>query len=521
MGVAASGECQGRCGGHACTTAEPLEIESIGPRPVQEQTEDDAEFATAEDLPQTRGQLRLETKQQLDLDAELARGIPLHHALRTGRLWRLSPIDMALQERDRLWHLSSPVKKYDLFLSHTWQSSGTQKYLALLLQFACPLVFGAWAVAAALAFGLGVMDMLPSPFQAKYLFANSGVSEPVPLGCWILLSNLVSLCTFFAWPYLPQPTSKRCFLDAVSINQVDQQLMQRGVYGIGGFLSISQELRILWTPQYLSRLWCVFEIAMYRKANPSGKITLAPVYVEVVALCLWLTMVLLMFVQWSTWILGVTTNLAIGALLFSGVPVCWAIQRLRRSAYIERQLWLGLAEFDLQTAGCRMEFDKRFVHESIAQWYGSTGAFTEYVRGPLRQELAPSFRLPCIYYLAIMTPLMSAGLEELLSLVKSQEPWQSLVALVLGRTISMPVSLVLSFKFAMYMCTRFADPHPKYWVDLMRSLWIVFSCTLLAVLGVMLSLRTRRIGIGASVLWGLAQLGLAFWSFRRQAARAS
>ncbi|CAJ1405677.1 unnamed protein product [Effrenium voratum] len=330
MGVAASGECQGRCGGHACTTAEPLEIESIGPRPVQEQTEDDAEFATAEDLPQTRGQLRLETKQQLDLDAELARGIPLHHALRTGRLWRLSPIDMALQERDRLWHLSSPVKKYDLFLSHTWQSSGTQKYLALLLQFACPLVFGAWAVAAALAFGLGVMDMLPSPFQAKYLFANSGVSEPVPLGCWILLSNLVSLCTFFAWPYLPQPTSKRCFLDAVSINQVDQQLMQRGVYGIGGFLSISQELRILWTPQYLSRLWCVFEIAMYRKANPSGKITLAPVYVEVVALCLWLTMVLLMFVQWSTWILGVTTNLAIGALLFSGVPVCWAIQRLRR-----------------------------------------------------------------------------------------------------------------------------------------------------------------------------------------------
>ncbi|CAJ1353784.1 unnamed protein product [Effrenium voratum] len=120
-----------------------------------------------------------------------------------------------------------------------------------------------------------------------------------------------------------------------------------------------------------------------------------------------------------------------------------------------------------------------------------------------------------------MTPLMSAGLEELLSLVKSQEPWQSLVTLVLGRAISMPVSLVLSFKFAMYMCTRFADPHPKYWVDLMRSLWIVFSCTLLAVLGVMLSLRTRRIGIGASVLWGLAQLGLAFWSFRRQAARAS
>ena len=45
-----------------------------------------------------------------------------------------------------------------------------------------------------------------------------------------------------------------CFLDVVSINQVDPELMDRGIYGLGGFLAASSELRILWSPPYLSRL---------------------------------------------------------------------------------------------------------------------------------------------------------------------------------------------------------------------------------------------------------------------------
>ncbi|CAE7357592.1 unnamed protein product, partial [Symbiodinium pilosum] len=57
-------------------------------------------------------------------------------------------------------------------------------------------------------------------------------------------------------------------------------MMERGVYGLAGFLKASKELRILWSEPYLSRLWCVFEVAAYRTANPSGKITLAPLFVE-------------------------------------------------------------------------------------------------------------------------------------------------------------------------------------------------------------------------------------------------
>ena len=38
------------------------------------------------------------------------------------------------------------------------------------------------------------------------------------------------------------------------IHQADPELMQRGIYGLGGFLKASSEMRILWSPPYLSRL---------------------------------------------------------------------------------------------------------------------------------------------------------------------------------------------------------------------------------------------------------------------------
>lgn len=31
--------------------------------------------------------------------------------------------------------------------------------------------------------------------------------------------------------------------------------MERGIYGLGGFLSVAKELRVLWSTPYLSRLW--------------------------------------------------------------------------------------------------------------------------------------------------------------------------------------------------------------------------------------------------------------------------
>eukprot|EP00434_Breviolum_minutum_P002918 symbB.v1.2.002565.t1/scaffold136.1/size304296/18 len=54
------------------------------------------------------------------------------------------------------------------------------------------------------------------------------------------------------------------------------------------------------------------------------------------------------------------------------------------------QLMSDLQSFDIQNASCANAFDREFVMSSIARWYGSTQCFTNFVRGPLREELAPS-----------------------------------------------------------------------------------------------------------------------------------
>ena len=73
----------------------------------------------------------------------------------------------------------------------------------------------------------------------------------------MLFGGIGTFLGLLSAPYLHslccEPTM--CFLDVVSIHQTDQELMERGIYGLGGFLSVSKELRVLWSTPYLSRLW--------------------------------------------------------------------------------------------------------------------------------------------------------------------------------------------------------------------------------------------------------------------------
>lgn len=50
------------------------------------------------------------------------------------------------------------------------------------------------------------------------------------------------------------------FLDVASIHQVDEDMKERGIYGLGGFLKASKELRILWSPPYLTRQAAQFSL---------------------------------------------------------------------------------------------------------------------------------------------------------------------------------------------------------------------------------------------------------------------
>ena len=98
--------------------------------------------------------------------------------------------------------------------------------------------------------------ILPMPF-AYPVVRSANWSALCSLGPWAMLFGPCGLILgLMLSPYLPRWTSDLCFIDAACVDQDNALLKERGIRGIGGFLLVSKELRILWSKAYLSRLWC-------------------------------------------------------------------------------------------------------------------------------------------------------------------------------------------------------------------------------------------------------------------------
>ena len=75
------------------------------------------------------------------------------------------------------------------------------------------------------------------------------------------------LATFIAGALCLGVCKRVYFIDGMCIDQCDSEKLL-GIRSIGGFLSISSQFVALWDEQYFTRLWCVYELAVYRALNP-------------------------------------------------------------------------------------------------------------------------------------------------------------------------------------------------------------------------------------------------------------
>jgi len=398
----------------------------------------------------------------LDCDMDLLRGIRLQTTLRRGGyLWRCKPHKLTGLERMQFYRAGAPTKSIDIFFSHTWKTPGKWKALSLFVQGNWLSVVIAWVLTVFGAFWLCVFDLLPMPFF--YEVNALGFKAQCPLGFWMLVLGMVaSLLTPLASAYIPSHISMSpvCFVDVACIHQADPKLMARGIYGIGGILSVSEELRVLWSDPYLSRLWCVFELAAFRKANPFGKISLVPLFVEAAVACIWILFNVTSII--SLIVYAMSPQFRYVEFLLQVVPVLIAAHMLRVNYLAKHKLLSDLETFDLGCVQCSSDFDREFIHEAITQWYGSAANFTAFVQDDLREELITpilSSSMPLAYYLILNTPNLSAHLEIFLSLWKEGAPAELLTSYAVGTLLGYclcwcPAYLAL----LVYLCDRFAAP---------------------------------------------------------------
>jgi len=302
----------------------------------------------------------------------------------------------------------------------------------------------------------------------------------------------------------------------VSIHQVDQELMERGIYGLGGFLRVSRELRVLWSAPYLSRLWCVFELAAYGKANPDGRMVLAPLFIEAGVLLSLLGTYFAAFLFAVGFVLDWQFELRFVGYVIALAPIYVLMHLFRRTNMAKLKLLSDLQTFDVARADCRTDFDREFIHRAITEWYGSKEKFTQYVRGPLRDELLGGNKeiLPLQYILLVSTVTFSASLDNIIALDLGGVPLYWQLAQAIANCCGFHLFwFVMFLKLCIFLCDRFAAPMLPGLLDFVQTFVLFGAAVGFYYVGAELARRAYLASLEAAVAWALSACLLAVLSF--------
>ena len=196
------------------------------------------------------------------LDASLLRGVSLSDCLSGwGKHFANNSAQSMYDIQRRDYGLSFQVSKIDNFLSHDWNTSRRRKVVVMMIYFNAHAATVA-AVVCAVIVGL----CRETPWQDIEAATNNDTRTTDLVS---LLPQATFVLFLFLWQrvrgFFRRP--KIAFLDRLCIAQHDPKLKTRGILGLASFLDHSEELTILWSPRFFTRLWCCFEVAAFLRKS--------------------------------------------------------------------------------------------------------------------------------------------------------------------------------------------------------------------------------------------------------------
>ena len=196
---------------------------------------------------------------------------------------------------------------------------------------------------------------------------------------------------------------------------------------------------------------------------------------------------------------------------------------LRRNNMSKHQLLSDLRHFDLEEAHCRNEFDREFIHRAIVEWYGSKSAFTEYVRGPLREGLLRSSKstFPLRYLVMVVSVTFCTSLDPLVSSWLCGVDGQLILSEFVASSFGFHVCWFLAMlRILIYLCDRFAAPIYPGMLDYLQTLVIFAVFFVLYYAGQVASRAAYTTSLSLAVVWTClavlaAILALSFFAGKR------
>ncbi|CAE7747105.1 PRN1 [Symbiodinium pilosum] len=330
---------------------------------------------------------------------EIIRGIPAF------RVVQKAPQRWLQGKVNQLYACSEVTTELDEFWSHSWRTKMWTKYASVIFLTNGLPAFLVGTLAALVTGGLCAARVLP----AWYVWCT-------PAG------SLAYYLTMLCWR-----SKKKVFLDIACISQDDVRLKAEGLISMGAFLKRSKSFLVLWDATYVSRLWCMFEMAAFLNSRESDKgaqekvlrlaesLVVCPVFVGPallighLGLCMLFTLYLFSQVPLFPWGAVFMCGLAFPCLMlfaFAVIAHCRSIdviQQQVRNFTIDKS-WsqccsLGHA---MPGSGAPMVCDRAIILRCIAAWFGSTKSFESTVRDKVQTVLVHQLTYHVFSYLRLI-----------------------------------------------------------------------------------------------------------------------
>ncbi|KAF4757408.1 hypothetical protein FOZ63_001551 [Perkinsus olseni] len=255
---------------------------------------------------------------------------------------------------DDAFDASVPVSSVDFFLSHSWSADGFWKQMAI---FICSSTSATYKI------------MVFSSVAASYLFVFGGRyrwREELIVSCLGFVSFLISLVVIPLYNH----RNTIVFLDKCCIQQKDPTAKSYGISRLAEYLRASDKLLVLWSPDYLDRLWCVYELAVFLRTHDKEDVVV--VNLDHLKLCV--TLMLAQFT--SILILSLVENydstLSLHSMGYaSGLATSLLIGR---KTFACSEEWLTFCSkvkrFRVHKAKCSSTADSMNLRNSITGMYG-------------------------------------------------------------------------------------------------------------------------------------------------------
>ena len=274
------------------------------------------------------------------------------------------------------------------------------------------------------------------------------------------------------------PEERYFFLDKCCIHQTDVAKMHDGIAGLGRLILSSKRLAIFWDRSYFTRLWCVYELAIFlgSGSHTAADVDFAPLFVPKIVLAIFFQAVLLYLA------LDIFSGLGINDMLRSQFPehdpeatfvVFYMLIHLLTSGVLMQQLvefqvdraemWQQLKRFSVEDAQLTDESDRPIIYADIEKkWADEDGKnalrnFNVYVRSIVAKEVltvvGASSSVPYTSLLLAFLPHAWRGIDTALGPEPPGRRLHGLLFMGTAACLAYPLLFSVPLRFAHWLAT--------------------------------------------------------------------